>query len=78
MEISEIIQPGWVRIKEVEKFLRECDIEFLVNGERDNRTDGEVHEFYGSKSGGKFEFLGNVYDGETYKPLLEWALLEKG
>lgn len=77
-KIDELITPGWANLKEIKEYLEECKIEFVKKGDTDNMYDGREHEIYKAQDGEIFDFIGNRWSGETYRPLLEWAEKKRG
>lgn len=66
------LEPGWAPLRTVELFLRLKGIHW-VKGERHNRTDGEYHWICKGPDNKIFDFHGNCWDAESFKPLLDWV-----
>jgi len=66
---------GWIKREEFDAWLSQHGVVRAEKLTRDNRTDGEIHQrCRHAESGKTFDFNGNWYSAETWRPLMEWVL----
>lgn len=62
---------GWVLTPALRSQLIDLGIK-VRTGRQDNRTDGEIH-WHLRRGEEEFEFQGNRWDWDTFKPLFTWV-----
>lgn len=67
-----IIEPGWVKLSLLKKYLSECNISYRY-GPRENKTDGEANWILTAHDGQEQMFSTNYYDGESWYEMVQWV-----